>query len=416
VTSAAASGIVTTQTVTEATPEPAPPAAVASIEASVNSVPNGVQLPGKLGNATNSIATDSRFAKPLQDFLTELAGGALAGDSTLNPLPCSFDASYEDVCAAMKPVDQGYYQLFALAAKPTGYEDNIVENSIFIDSYDDVYTIELRVMRKKGTEDQVLPCYYHTHGGGMAIQTTRDHLYNDWYQNLLCGPGSEKYPICVIAVEFRNSAGAPVRDNSPKGEKFQYGPAPFPAGLEDCLSGIKYVYANKDVLKVSTITVSGESGGGNLSAACALYAKRKGCLEIIDGVYSLCPYIAGSWSDYPSELPSVTENDGLMLGAKFMDLLGERIYKGGDDPCAWPLKATEEDLKGLPPHVISVNECDPLRDEGKEYFRKLSRAGVSAVGRVVLGTQHAGDYITAAYSEATRETQGSIRNFIYHGL
>lgn len=42
---------------------------------------------------------------------------------------------------------------------------------------------------------------------------------------------------------------------------------------------------------------------------------------------------------------------GLMLGAKFMDLLGERIYKGGDDPCAWPLKATEEDLKGLPPHV-----------------------------------------------------------------
>lgn len=49
------------------------------------------------------------------------------------------------------------------------------------------------------------------------------------------------------------------------------------------MSGIKYVYANKDVLKVSTITVSGESGGGNLSAACALYAKRKGCLEIIDG-------------------------------------------------------------------------------------------------------------------------------------
>ena len=43
-------------------------------------------------------------------------------------------------------------------------------------------------MRKKGTEDQVLPCYYHTHGGGMAIQTTRDPLYNDWYQNLICGP------------------------------------------------------------------------------------------------------------------------------------------------------------------------------------------------------------------------------------
>ena len=82
------------------------------------------------------------------------------------------------------------------------------------------------------------------------------------------------------------------------------------------MSGIKHVHANKDTLKVSTITVSGESGGGNLSAACALYAKRKGCLEIIDGVYSLCPYIAGNWAEYPKNLPSVTENDGLMLGAQ----------------------------------------------------------------------------------------------------
>ena len=39
---------------------------------------------------------------------------------------------------------------------------------------------------------------------------------------------------------------------------------------------------------------------------------------------------------------------------------------GADDqnPLAWPLCATAEDLSGLPPHVISVNELDPLRDEG----------------------------------------------------
>ena len=42
--------------------------------------------------------------------------------------------------------------------------------------------------------------------------------------------------------------------------------------------------------------------------------------------------------------------------------------------------ATDEELVGLPPHVISVNELDPLRDEGLVYYRKLLRAGVPAVG------------------------------------
>jgi hypothetical protein len=100
--------------------------------------PNDVKLPGKLGSKTNSMATDPRFAKPLQDFWIDLAGGALAGDSTLNPLPCSFDASYDEVCAVIGAVDEGFYQLFAMASKPTGYEDQIVENSIFVDSYDGV--------------------------------------------------------------------------------------------------------------------------------------------------------------------------------------------------------------------------------------------------------------------------------------
>jgi acetyl esterase/lipase len=61
------------------------------------------------------------------------------------------------------------------------------------------------------------------------------------------------------------------------------------------------------------------------------------------------------------------------------------------NPLAWPFHATAGDLAGLPPHVISVNELDPLRDEGLGYFRKLLAAGVDAVGRTVNGTCHAGD-------------------------
>ena len=64
---------------------------------------------------------------------------------------------------------------------------------------------------------------------------------------------------------------------------------------------------------------------------------------------------------------------------------------GSTNPLAWPMHAEVADLEGLPPHVISVNELDPLRDEGLVYYRKLLAAGVSAVGRTANGTTHAGD-------------------------
>ena len=57
--------------------------------------------------------------------------------------------------------------------------------------------------------------------------------------------------------------------------------------------------------------------------------------------------------------------------------------------------ATDDELVGLPTHVISVNELDPLRDEGLQYYRRLVRAGVPAMGRVVAGTCHGGDLLLA---------------------
>eukprot|EP01052_Picozoa_sp_SAG31_P044612 SAG31_NODE_7846_length_1583_cov_3.441375_2_plen_260_part_00 len=251
----------------------------------------------------------------------------------------------------------------------------------------------------------------------MAFQTTRDHLYNNHIQALVAGPSSETHPIVAIAVEFRNSIGAPRgRPGNPQAA-MDYGPSPFPLGLDDCYQGIKYVYENKADLGISSITVSGESGGGNLSTACSLYAKRKGTLNMIDGVYSLCPYISGKYGPWDKSrsksLVSLVENDGIFISAALLEILGEQVYQGGDDICAWPLNATIEDLKGLPPHVISCNECDPLRDEGLEYFRKLDKAGVSVNGRVVLGTVHAGDYFHVTVPEAARDTHASMKTFMY---
>ena len=48
----------------------------------------------------------------------------------------------------------------------------------------------------------------------------------------------------------------------------------------------------------------------------------------------------------------------------------------------------------LPPHTISVNELDELRDEGLVHIRKLMSAGVSTIRRTVSGTTHCADIET----------------------
>jgi acetyl esterase/lipase len=91
----------------------------------------------------------------------------------------------------------------------------------------------------------------------------------------------------------------------------------------------------------------------------------------------------------------MTENDGYFLACRMMGAMAAIYDPAGDptDPLAWPYHVDAAELTGMPPHVISVNQLDPLRDEGLAYFRKLLAAGVSTVGRTVNGTSHAGDVI-----------------------
>jgi acetyl esterase len=93
-----------------------------------------------------------------------------------------------------------------------------------------------------------------------------------------------------------------------------------------------------------------------------------------------------------------------------------RVYDPSGDnatnPLAWPYYASVANLVGLPPHVISVNQLDPLRDEGLAYFRKLLDAGVSAVSRTVNGTCHAGDCLfRAAMPDVYLATIRDIKSF-----
>jgi len=208
--------------------------------------------------------------------------------------------------------------------------------------------------------------------------------------------------MVVIGAEFRNGGG-------------HLGPHPFPAGLNDCSSAVQWVNDQRSALNIGKVVVAGESGGGNLSLATALKAKQDGTLRNIDGVYGMCPYISGTYGNPPDELPSLLENDGYVLDGPMMATMVKAYdpeEENRTNPLAWPYHATSDDLTGLPPHFIAVNELDPLRDEGLAYYRKLLVAGVPSVAKTIHGTPHAGDQMFGAViPDVFADTLRSIYGF-----
>ena len=255
--------------------------------------------------------------------------------------------------------------------------------------------IKLQLIRPEGTE--TLPCVYYIHGGGMQTMSCFDGMYRAWGK-VIAAQG-----VAVAMVDFRNAL---VASSAPEVE-------PFPAGLNDCVSGVKWVHANAAELGIDPehIIVAGESGGGNLTLATGLKLKQDGDQGLIRGLYSLCPYIAGHWPQ--KRFPSSIENNGILLNLH--DNRGRLAYGidafEAENPLAWPSFASEADVAGLVPTVISVNECDPLRDEGIEFYRLLLRAGVPARCRQVMGTSHGVEIFVIACPDISRETAGSIAQF-----
>jgi acetyl esterase len=255
-------------------------------------------------------------------------------------------------------------------------------------------TISVHVIRPEG--DEVLPCVYYIHGGGMMMMSAYDLNYAAWGR-MIAGQG-----VAVAMVEFRNSA---VPNTLPE-------VAPYPGGLNDCLSGLRWVLDNAARLGIdaSRVIVAGESGGGNLTLATGLAMKRDGEIGRITGLYALCPYIKGEWSD--ADGGSVTGNRGILLDLHVDNgavAYGIEAFNAGDF-LAWPAFASEDDLKGLPRVKISVNECDPLRDEGVELYRRLVRAGVPAQCLEAMGTVH-GTEIFLACPDISRDCARDIAGF-----
>ncbi len=75
----------------------------------------------------------------------------------------------------------------------------------------------------------------------------------------------------------------------------------------------------------------------------------------------------------------------------------------------------EADVTGLVPTVISVNECDPLRDEGINFYRLLLRAGVSSRCRQVMGTIHGTEIFPMVCPDISRDTARDLASFCMDG-
>src|SRR5580698_4832029 len=86
--------------------------------------------------------------------------------------------------------------------------------------------INIQFIRPEAAD--VLPCVYYIHGGGMQSMSAYDGMYRAWGR-IIAAQG-----VAVAMVDFRNCLQA---SSAPEVE-------PFPAGLNDCVSGLNWVVAN----------------------------------------------------------------------------------------------------------------------------------------------------------------------------
>ncbi len=325
-------------------------------------------LPGRLGDPEMVLRTDPRTDPRLVAALAEFDM-----DIAPPPPPVNVDSPLQEILDYFAEVETGLEAINAALFSDLPPIENVERHTEVTKGVDD-NDISLYIHKPKNASVP-LPCVYHIHGGGMVALETATACFPRWRDELAA------LGMVVVGVEFRNGAG-------------KLGNHPFPAGLNDCLSGLQWTYENKAVLGISKVIVSGESGGGNLTLAVCLKAKKDGKLEQIDGVYAMCPFISNAWSKKSQELPSLYENDDYMFSCRMLGLIPsiyDPEHKNENNPLCWPYLAKKEDLQGLPPHVISVNELDPLRDEGLRYYQMLLAAGVSGYSRTVNGTCHCAD-------------------------
>lgn len=324
----------------------------------------GYMLPGRMGNADHTVVSDPRCDPRLAKYFSQIG---FAENVTAIPGMDWASTNYEDKHDFMAAYDKSCTDYLNSMRYPevTGVE--VVKEVI---TGIDGNQVPLSIHRPKDHKG-MLPGCIRLRGGNFCILRSGVKLAQYW-RNKLASMG-----LLVVGVDYRNASGPEA--------------APFPAAVHDVVSCVQWVSENKASLGITGPTVvTGHQSGGALACATAIEMKKRGSVEVIDGVYAQFPTLYGNYDDPPPELPSLVENDGYILSANMLSIAHSLYDFGGHhfknkNPVCWPYHATKEDLEGLCPHVITCNELDLNRDEAAVYAGKLQAAGVTTNCRLIMG-------------------------------
>ena len=208
--------------------------------------------------------------------------------------------------------------------------------------------IAVRVYRP--VKDEVLPVLIFFHGGGFVICNLDTH-------DRTCRALANASRCVVISVDYRLA---------PENK--------YPAAVDDAYAATRYIagHAGEFGVDPNRIAVGGDSAGGNLATVVSLLSRDRGGprLKFQLLIYPLV--------DFYDQSPSMQQYaEGYFLTRAGMDWFTQSYLpsrEAGLEPSASPMNAT--DFRGLPPAMIMTAECDPLRDQGEAYARKLQAAGV----------------------------------------
>jgi hypothetical protein len=186
--------------------------------------------------------------------------------------------------------------------------------------------------------------------------------------------------------------------------------ARYPVAIEQAYATARWIIERgaSEGLDASRLAVAGDSVGGNMTAALAILAKQRGDVTFVH--QSLYYPVTDAAQDTASYREFA---DGPYLTARAMAWFWDAYTP---DPgqraeiTASPLRASLEELAGLPLAFVVADENDVLRDEGEAYARRLTQAGVPTTSVRYNGTLH--DFMMLNPVRATRATSAAVEQAI----
>lgn len=206
-----------------------------------------------------------------------------------------------------------------------------------------------------------LPVIVYYHGGGWVIADVDTY---DAVPRLL----AKQLNAIVVSVEYRHAP------------EFK-----FPAQHDDAVAAYRWVLQNAATWggDAKTVALAGESAGGNLAVATAIYARDH---DMTKPVHILSVYpIANSSRTLPSRLDS---GNARPLDAAMLDWFGYYYQSTPADAMDPRLDLVHANLKGLPPTTIVNAQIDPLRSDGETLATAMRAAGDQVEQRTFPGVTH----------------------------